>query len=184
MRHGLQRLVSLGHLCLQSWLVLGHLHVRHGQGRSRNRMIDKRRRCTSRWHHRLLRRVRWQRLKATTGSHGLLPHRTISRFTPKRSIHLSWVCQRLHVRKGSRLCRVWRSRSPPLLDVLHRRHVERRLLLALHGHGLEDVKIARFILHRALPVQELHLLVKQASLLLLLPLLDQEVIAIGHNRVL
>ena len=81
------------------------------------------------------------------------------------------------------MCRVWRSRSPPLLDVLHRRHVERRLL-ALHGHGLEDVKIARFILHGALPVQELHLLVKQASLLLFLPLLDQEVIAISHNLVL
>ena len=66
--------------------------------------------------------------------------------------------------------------SPSFLNVLHRRHVEWRLLLALHGHGLEDVKIARFILHGALSVQELHLLVQQASLLLLFPLLDQKVI--------
>ena len=56
--------------------------------------------------------------------------------------------------------------------------------MALHGHGLEDVKVAHFILHGALPVQELHLLVKQASLLLFLPLLDQEVIVIGHILVL
>ena len=51
-------------------------------------------------------------------------------------------------------------------------------MLALHRHGLEDVKFARFILHRALPVQELHLLVQQASLLLLFPLLDHHVIVI------
>ena len=117
-----------------------------------------------------------QRLNAGTSAHGLLlPHWTVSRLAPQRPIHLSWVCQRLHVCIGSGLGGVVRR----LCGALHGCHVERRLLmLALHRHGLEDVKFARFILHRALPVQELHLLVQQASLLLLFPLLDHHVIVI------
>ena len=92
-RHGLQGVVGLSDLGGPGVRILVcHLHLGHGQRWRRSHWLS------------LVLHVDDMRLSGLDGvagvacSHGFGgPDRAVSRFTAERSIHLSWVIQRLHV---------------------------------------------------------------------------------------